>query len=99
MASQSLQLMLLATAGGISVALDKGITGSINIWAVITGVIMVVILLLVFFATGIIKLPEKVAYPLSWWLVLAAAIAMYYFGFELSGVILGHVFLLILIDL
>ncbi|WP_457557175.1 hypothetical protein [Candidatus Harpocratesius sp.] len=70
-----------------------------NIWAWITAFIMLVLLAILFFATELIKLPEKIRPPLTWWVTLSIGIAMYYFGFQLSGIVILHVFLLILIDL
>ncbi len=70
-----------------------------NLWAIITAIIMLLILVLLFFATELVKIPEKFRPPLSWWFVLCVSVAMYYFGYTLSGAILIHVFLLELIDL
>ncbi|RLI65418.1 MAG: hypothetical protein DRO88_04615 [Promethearchaeia archaeon] len=75
------------------------IIDSNNVWAWITAVIMLILLFILFLATGIIKLPEKIRPPLTWWLTLSIGIAMAYFGFLLSGIVILHVFLLILIDL
>ncbi|TFH30973.1 MAG: hypothetical protein E4G98_01020 [Promethearchaeota archaeon] len=94
-------LILIGIVLGLFESAMEIFTDSGNFWAWFTGIIMFLVLLLLFFATGLVKLPEKISPPLTWWLVLAIAVAMYYFGFDyqLSSIVLIHVFLLELIDL
>ncbi|MHA1618924.1 MAG: hypothetical protein ACTSVZ_06540 [Promethearchaeota archaeon] len=94
-------LILIGIALGLFESIMEIVKDSGNYWAWITGFLMILVLLVLFFATGLVKLPEKIQPPLTWWLVLAIAIAMYYFGFDyqLSSIVLIHVFLLELIDL
>lgn len=92
-------LAFVGCALGVYEAIRVIVSAPGNIWAIFTAIIMFIILILLFLATNVIPIPEKIRPPLSWWFALCVAVAMYYFGYQLSGTVLIHIFLLELIEL
>jgi len=90
-------ISLIGIVIGVYEAIYVGLLDIGNFWAWLTAGLMVLILLLLAFSTGLIPVKLPKGLQLSWWLVLSISIAMSYLGFELSGSIINMVFLLILI--
>jgi hypothetical protein len=70
-----------------------------NFAQVVTGIVVILFCVLLFLTLQIVKVPLPKVLSFSWWLVLTIGIALWYLSYQLSAVVILHVFILLLIAL
>ena len=98
---KELDLKQIVTLIGIIIGIYEGflvglVVGSWSAWLT-SGVIWAMLVLLLLALLIPDKLPKFLQF--EWWLVLTIGMAMLYLGWQLSGVVILHAFLLLLIDM
>jgi len=90
---------LIGVVIGIYEGFQLMINNGGNAAQVFTGIVVILFCVLLFLTLQIVKVPLPKELQFSWWLVLTLGVAMWYLSYQLSGIVILHVFILLLVAL